>query len=358
MRIATMVTGCFTSPEPDDVTYASIGVAIAISRGLFALGHQVDYYAPEGSRLDIPIVTCGLKPFPKNDNGNYEYPNVDSYGQTIISRTWDEYLIREMVRRANMGDYDALIIHAADRSILLGGLTKIPIIYTLHDPVSTWFAEICRTFLTPNQHLVSIANSQRNLAPDLPYFATVYNGTDIDKFSFVETPEDYVVFAGRMIPVKNPADAVRAAKLSGVPIKLFGEVPDNSEYFNNDVKPQLDENAMYCGFVDQLELARQYGCAKALLAPIKWEEPFGLVFIEAMACGTPVIAFRRGSVSEIITDGVTGFIVDTVEEMAEAIQKIDSIDRKKCRQHVIDNFSNQRMVSEYDSILRRLVEKK
>lgn len=361
MKIATMVTASMPTPQPAGVTYAPIDIAVAISEGLQALGHEVDYFGPEGSHLNVPVVTCGIEPFPRNENGSYVYPNAP--GQEIrLSRIWDEYLICEMIRRANNGEYDILIIHPVDCGIIPGRiLPNVKIIYVLHDPIFPWRADIYRRFLTPNQHLVSITDSQRQPAPDLPYLGTVYNGIDVDMFHFVEKPEDYAMFAGRIIQEKNPLDAIKAAKLAGIPIKLFGEVPsgDDSAYFDNIIKPILNEtDVKYEGFLNREQLANKYGNAKVLLAPINWEEPFGLVMTEAMACGTPVIAFRHGSVPEIIIDGKTGFIVDTVEEMAEAIKKIDTIDRKACRDHVTYKFSNQSMVEGYDKLIKELCQPK
>lgn len=361
MKIASMVSGTITTPQPPGITQAPMDIAITICEGLQALGHQVDYYGPEGSRLGVPVVTCGLTPFPRDEKGRLVYQNAPAQTERI-GAIWDEFYIAEMIRRANSGEYDALLIHPVDRGLVMGRiLPNVQIIYTLHDPISSWRADIYRLFLTPNQHLVSITDAQRQSAPDLPYAATIHNGTDVDIFSFVENPDNYVMFSGRMVKEKNPSGAINAANLAGVPIKLFGEIEpvgDSAKYFEEFVKPLINNNDVnYAGFISRSQLVKEYGNAKALLAPILWEEPFGLVFIEAMACGTPVIAFRHGSVPEIIVDGKTGFIVDTIEEMAEAIKKIDTIDRKACREHVLNNFSNQHMINEYNDLLNKIINK-
>lgn len=358
MRIATMVSGYVTTPQPLGVTYAPMDIAVAISEGLQSLGHHVDYYGPEGTKLSVPVVTTGLEPFPQDNKGLFVYPAEP--GQEVnTGRMWDERLISEMVGRAQQGDYDILLIHPIDRGLLFGRLIpKIPVVYTLHDPISPWRADVYKRFLTPNQHLISITDAQRQPAPNLPFLATIYHGIDPDLFSFVENPDNSVMFVGRIVPDKNAAGAIKAARLADVPLRLFGQIPPKAtEYFDNEVNPQLDDNIKYGGYLDRKRLAKQYGRAKALLAPIQLEESFGLVFIEAMACGTPIIAFRRGSVPEIVVDGKTGFIVDTVEEMAEAIKKIDTIDRQACRNHVLEKFSNQRMVERYDTVLRSLLPK-
>jgi len=356
MRIATMVTGCITTPQPFGLTYAPIDIAIAVCEGLQTLGHKVDYYGPVGSHLGVPVIDCGLEPFPKDEKGQYVYPNAPGLEEKLCA-IWDEFFIAEMIKRANAGEYDVLLIHPIDRGIIMGRIVpNVQIIYTLHDPITPWRADIYRRFLTPNQHLISITNSQRNPAPDLPYLGTVYNGIDVNLFSFNEHPSEHVIWASRIVEEKNAIGAIKAAQLADISIKLFGEVLQGAStaYFENVIKPQINDRVIYGGFVSRGQLVTEYGNAKALLAPIIWEEPFGLVFIEAMACGTPVIAFRHGSVPEIIVDGVTGFIVDTVEEMAEAIKKIDTIDRKACREHVVNKFSNQCMIDGYNEVLKHL----
>jgi glycosyltransferase involved in cell wall biosynthesis len=254
--------------------------------------------------------------------------------------------------------YDILHIHPPDRAMPLA-ITHpdIPVVYTLHDPIYPWRRDIFRMFQSPNQYFVSISDAQRRPAPDLNYAATIYNGIPLDAFPFSERSEDFFLFVGRLHPEKGVREAVEAARLAGVRLKIIGP-PVTGEYWEKHVKPYLGEQIEYVGFVPRKDLFRFYGRAKATLVPIQWEEPFGLVLVESMACGTPVIAFRRGSVPEVVKHGETGLIVETVEEIAAAIKTIDAIDRAACRRHVEEHFSIEKMAEGYERVFLQILEQK
>jgi glycosyltransferase involved in cell wall biosynthesis len=208
---------------------------------------------------------------------------------------------------------------------------------------------------SPNQHFVSISNSQRRDAPDFPYIGTVYNGIDTDMFSFCQDAEDYLMYAGRLVPEKGVKEAVQVALKTSRRLIITGQVtPPTQWYFDEHVKPHLSDKILHLGMIDKAQLAKYYQKAAALLVPIRWEEPFGLTMAEAMACGTPVIAFRRGSVAEVIEDGKTGFIVDNTADMINAIQNIGKIKRQDCRRHVEQHFTIDRMVTNYEYVLETL----
>ena len=356
LRIATMVTGHFTTPPPEGVIYAPMDIAVAITEGLVKKGHRVDFYGPVGTNIKASkIINAGLKPLKQNDDAKIlKSPYVGGAEINKIFNLWDQYLIAKMFAAAEKGKYDLLHIHPVDRALPLAlSHLKIPVVYTLHDPIYPWRAEIFRMFSSPNQYYVSISDAQRRPAPDLNYAATIYNGIDLKLFPFSENCEDYFLFVGRLHQEKGVAEAVEAARLAGVKLIIIGP-PVAGDYWNKKIKPYLGDKIKHIGFVPYNELYRYYQKAKGLLVPIQWEEPFGLVMIEAMASGTPVIAFRRGSVPEVITDGKTGFVVDTIEEMANAIKKIGNIDRGACRKYAEDNFTVERMISSYEKVFNEI----
>jgi len=223
-----------------------------------------------------------------------------------------------------------------------------PVITTLHGPLDVPYQQkVYGTYAASNY--ASISLSQRKPMPELNFVANVYNGLDMSKFKFFEQPQDYFAFLGRMSPEKGPVQAIRAAKQAGVKLVMAAKVDSvDKAYFEKEVKPLIDgEQIQFIGEVDHAGKLELLGGAKALLGLIQWEEPFGLFFTESMACGTPVIAMNRGSVPELIIDGKTGFICNTQEQAIEAIGKIDSLDRKTCFDHVLNNFSSVQMADGY-----------
>ncbi|MBU6389493.1 glycosyltransferase family 4 protein, partial [Patescibacteria group bacterium] len=205
---------------------------------------------------------------------------------------------------------------------------------------------------------ISISHAQAQLNPELPFVATVYNGIRVDRFDFNGSPGEYVVFLGRISPEKGTRQAILAAQKAGVPIVLAAKVDTvDRAYFNLEVKPLIDnDQVQYVGEVDHEQKNRILRNARALLTLIQWEEPFGLVMAEAFACGTPVIAIPRGSVPEIVEDGKTGFLVKDVDEAAEAIRKVDQIDRQACRKVAEERFSTEIMVDNYVKAYQQVIE--
>ena len=357
LRIATMVTGHFTTPPPRGVIYAPMDIALWISEGLVKRGHQVDFYAPQGSKIKgLSVVHQGLNPL-KQNNGDkiLKGPKVGGAETAKIFNLWDQYLIAQMFRMAEQKKYDILHIHPVDRALPLAlSHPKIPTVYTLHDPIYPWRAKVFQMFSSPNQYYISISNVQRKPAPKLNYLATIYNGIDLNLFPFSAKHDNYLLFVGRINPEKGVAEAVQAARKANEKLLIIGP-PVSGNYWNKKIAPYLGSKIQYLGYVPYRNLFHYYRKAKALLVPIRWEEPFGLVMIEAMACGTPVIAFRRGSVPEVIKHKKTGFIVDTVGEMAKAVKNIDQIKRSDCRIHVERNFTIEHMVDEYEKAFLKLI---
>ncbi|MBI2056187.1 MAG: glycosyltransferase family 4 protein [Candidatus Sungbacteria bacterium] len=352
LRIAVMVSGAYPAPPPQHVIYAPIDVAVRISAGLSARGHAVDFYGPIGTKVKgARVISKNLLPL-EGMRGEHKILKGDwvrTVERSKIFSLWDQYLIAHMYERAERGEHDLVHIHPVDSALAIArSHPRIPTIYTLHDPVFSWRAAVSQMLQSKNQLFVSISRAQKKAAPRLNWLATVYNGIPVHDFPFSEKVGEYLVFVGRMHAKKGPAEAIEAAQKTGEKLILIGP-HENDEYWKEKIKPHIGGNIQYKGVVKPPELYEYYARAKALLFPVQWEEPFGLVMVEAMACGTPVIAFRRGSVMEIIEDGKTGFIVRSIDEMAQSIKMIETISRADCRRHVEKNFSVERMTDQYEA---------
>ena len=207
--------------------------------------------------------------------------------------------------------------------------------------------------------LVSISNDQRRPIPDANWQATVYHGLPRGLHTFQERSGDYLAFLGRMSPEKRVDRAIQIARLAGMKLKIAAKIyPEERAYFHETIEPLLQESQSFVEFIGEVGGRAKdefLGNAHAMLFPIDWPEPFGLVMIEALACGTPVIAWKNGSVPEIIEDGVTGFVVDSVEDAAEAVGRIAWLERSSCRKAFEDRFDAGRMARDYVDVYRRLV---
>jgi glycosyltransferase involved in cell wall biosynthesis len=208
----------------------------------------------------------------------------------------------------------------------------------------------------PDLPVAAISAAQEAGIPASNRAGVVHHGIRADRYAFRAAPERHVAFVGRMTDQKRPDVAIRVARAAGLPIRLGGTVDvGNPDYFERAVRPLLGPDAHYCGPVDDAEKGALLGSARALLFPIDWPEPFGLVMIEAMACGTPVIAWNRGSVPEIVEEGVTGFVVGSEEEAVAALARIETLDRATIRARFEARFTAERMARDYLAIYRRLL---
>lgn len=358
LRIATFVTSHFTIPGPRGIIYAPLDVAADLCGGLAERGHRVDFYAPIGSRVrGCRMMNSEVMPLQKNFKRIFGVGHIDEGELYKIYNLWDQYLLSELYRRAQNGSYDIIHIHPIDRAMPLARIVSgVPTVYTLHDPIDPWRAKLFKLFASENQHLITISNAQRKPAPQLNYKATVYNGINTRAFSFSPNHDNYLFFVGRLRREKGVHEAIRAARKTGERLLIAGN-PASGEYWDTKIRPYLGGKIKYVGNVERTKLSAYYQKAKATLVPIQWEEPFGLVMAESMACGTPVIAFNRGSVPEVVQNGKTGFIVDTVQEMAAAIKRIATIDRAECRTRVEKKFSAEKMTDEYEKLFLKITKK-
>lgn len=205
--------------------------------------------------------------------------------------------------------------------------------------------------------VVSISDAQRKFAPELNWRRTIHHGLPQDTFYLNEKAQDYLLFVGRLCPEKAPDKAIEIARKAGIPLKIGAKVdPADRQYFTDVVKPLLKGPGVeYLGEINDDQKQELMGNALALIhTPVQFPEPFGLVMIEAMACGTPVVAFRQGSIPEVIDQGVTGFVVDGVDSAAEAVKNVGSLSRKACREIFERRFTSSRMVSDYLTVYKEL----
>jgi glycosyltransferase involved in cell wall biosynthesis len=206
--------------------------------------------------------------------------------------------------------------------------------------------------------VVSISDSQRKPLPHANYHGTVYHGLPENLYSFTSKPNDYLLFIGRICPDKRPDRAIKIAEITKQKLVIAAKVdPVDEQYFNDEIKPLLKSPYVdFIGEVTENEKNELIGNARAVLFPIDWPEPFGLVMIESLACGTPVIGFKHGSVPEIIEHGKTGFHCLSVADAVQAVNRLDEIDRAECRRTFEERFTSSRMASDYVQLYTRLVE--
>jgi glycosyltransferase involved in cell wall biosynthesis len=357
MKVAMMVRAYLASPVPNDIAYSPTGIAVAIAEGLAAKGHAITFFGPEGTSLNgVTVQTNNIRPLASTQQQLYELVAVTDLFHDYVPSLYDQYVVKDMFERAMMGEFDVLVFHHPESAMGFAKLyPTVPVLYVLHDYLDEKRRQVIEMHHSINQHFVSISNSQRRDAPDFPYAATVHNGIDTELFSFNADAEDYLMYAGRIVPEKGVKEAIQVALKTDRRLIITGQVtPVSQWYFDEHIKPHLSDKILYLGMIDKAQLTKYYQKAAALLVPIRWEEPFGLTMAEAMACGTPVIAFRRGSVPEVVKDGKTGFIVENTAEMIEAIENIGKINRQDCRTHVEKNFTNTRMVDNYEKVLYSL----
>ncbi|MCS6874573.1 MAG: glycosyltransferase family 4 protein [Acidobacteriota bacterium] len=313
-------------------------VVSILTEGLVARGFDVTLFATADSITRAKLIGVCPKPY--------------SEDLTLDVKVWECLHISEVFERAD--EFDLIHNHFDFLPLSYSKLVKTPVITTIHGFSSEKILPVYKKY---NGHVyyVSISNSDR--CPELDYVATVYHGIPVDEFTFRETGGDYLLFFGRIHHDKGVFEAIEVARRSGLRLIIAGIVQDK-EYFEAKVKPFIDGKRIeYIGSVGFRERDEILGKAKALLHIINFNEPFGLSLIEAMACGTPVIARGRGSIPEIVVDRETGFIVETIDEAVRAVEEVDKLDRRKIRQHVEKNFSAERMLDGYIKVYKEVVKK-
>jgi glycosyltransferase involved in cell wall biosynthesis len=252
----------------------------------------------------------------------------------------------------NADEFDVVNDHTGVTGIVLSALVETPVVHTVHGPLDGEPGELYEQLagLAPNLHLISLSLNQRRPKPELPWLANCPNALDLSVYPCKPHTGDYLLFLGRMSPDKGCHRAIAVAMDRELPLKIAGKMqePKEEEYFAEFVEPHLGIHGIdYLGEVSHGTKVELLQDARVTLFPIDWEEPFGLVMIESMACGTPVIATNRGAVPEVIDHGRSGIIVESYREMAGALEAADALDPLECRRYVEERFSPERMVEDY-----------
>lgn len=259
------------------------------------------------------------------------------------------------------GEFDVISDHTGLLGLALGSMGPTPLAHTVHGPLGGEPGELYASVvaMVPRAALISVSDSQRLPRPALPWIATCRNALDLSVYPFRPERGDYLLFLGRMTADKGAHSAIAIAIESGLPLKLAGKCrePLELQYFDELVRPHLSDSVEYLGEVTHGEKVRLLQHARATLFPIEWDEPFGLVMIESMACGTPVIATRYGAVSEVIDDGVSGIVVDSWREIPAALERADELDPHLQRRTVEERFSPARMVADYVAAYEATIER-
>ena len=283
-------------------------------------------------------------------------------------RTWDGHpvdqlgeALPEVVNAARVADlvgtgtdYDVVHDHTLAGPLLARG-RRVPTLVTVHGPMKE-LADVYRP-MGGDISLVAISENQRRSAADLNWAGTVHNAIDVSSFPFRDRKDDYVLFLGRFHETKGPHLAIDAARAAGVRILLAGKCaePPEQEFYDAEIAPRLGLDAVYVGDADSTEKRRLLAGARCLLFPIQWDEPFGMVMVEAMACGTPVVALSNGSVPEVVVHRRTGIIVEHERELPGAIARAQGLDPADCRRHAEECFGIEAMAAGYEEVYRAVV---
>jgi len=270
--------------------------------------------------------------------------------KTIEPKVWECLHISEVFEHAE--EFDIIHNNFDFLPLSYSKLINTPVLTTIHGFSSSAILPVYEKY-NKNSYYVSISNSDRS--DKLDYIDTVYHGINLEQFTFRKEIGDYLLFFGRMHPDKGTKEAIQIAKSFGKKLIMAGIIQDQ-DYFEKEISPHLGEDIVFVGSVGPEERNKLLGGAYALLHPIFFAEPFGLSVIESMACGTPVVAFNKGSMPELIEHGKTGFIVSDVEEAVSVLKQIPEIDRKSCRKAVEQRFTVDRMVDNYIKVYEKIID--
>jgi glycosyltransferase involved in cell wall biosynthesis len=341
MKVAVIAPCWFPVPPTG---YGGIEWIVSLlADGLVDAGHDVTLFASGDSHTIAELAAV--------------HPVAPS--EWIGRSFWELRHVLHAYERAD--EFDVINDHSGPFAAALGQAVSTPVVHTVHGPLDAepglLYDQVAR--VAPDTGLISLSLNQRKPRPNLNWVANCPNALDLSVYPFRPTKGDYLLFLGRLSPDKGAHRAVAVAMEAGLPLKLAGKMrePAEEEYFRQFVEPHLGDGIEWLGEVSHGEKVELLQHARATLFPIEWEEPFGLVMIESMACGTPVIATNRGAVGEVIEHGRSGIIVEDYRLMAAALRESDRIDPRECRRYAEERFSPLRMVHDYVQAYRSVVER-
>jgi len=337
-------------------------VAYNLTEGLVDLGHDVTLFAAGGSRSSARVVeTCphALETWPEAEKHR---PRSFDPASGLLegppdARALEQAHIAQCMEQAADGAFDVVHSHLHVHALCFSRLIPCPLVSTLHG--AAWVRAMHAAFLAyKEQPYVSLSDAERGFLPELNYVATVHNGICVEDFPFEQEKTDDLLFAGRLAPEKGADLAIEVAKKCGRKLLIAGMIqPEHQDYFDTKIKPHLDATSVeYLGLLSQKDLAPYYRKAAAVLFLISWCEPFGLVAVEAQASGTPIIATRFGALPEIIREGQTGFVVDSMDAAVDAVSRLDEISPEACRTNARDRFSVSVMAAGYQRVYEEVLQ--
>ncbi|MBI4079159.1 MAG: glycosyltransferase family 4 protein [Candidatus Levybacteria bacterium] len=385
MKIGLLSPSIYMSPKRyGDMIFAPRDLSMALADGLVEKGHEVYFFTTPDIQTKAHIIGGDTylleKDFVEEKLVSHSGDRLKWASFYTTKRNYEMDLTERCYKMAREGKLD--IIHSYHDTLahFLQDLTGFPTVYTLHDPLPKNTKSLTYWLLNKfsHQNYVSISNAFRyHEALKLNFISTVYHGIASQKYTPSFSEGSFLGFIGRMAPEKGIEFAIDAAKAVGMSIRVATSTQTeniNSAYYEQNIKKRLDPSfVLLTGFMNDIGRNKFLSQATCLLFPIQWEEPFGMVLIEAMASGTPVVAFARGSVPEIVVDGKTGFLINPsdidirgkwivqktgIDGLIEAIRRIGEIDRKACRKHVEENFTIEKMVAGYEEVYKKVIEKK
>jgi glycosyltransferase involved in cell wall biosynthesis len=316
-------------------------VIYALTEELIKRGHDVTLFATGDSVSSAKIESV----YPR---GLREAKLPDMYG----TNPWT--LLNFGLAYELQDDFDIIHDHTVPLSLPAANISTTPVIATMHGAFNRTNRRLFQTLRSPN--IVSISQAQIYSAPDINHLGTVYNGLSMEHYPFEEKPDDYLLYVGRLSMEKGVHFAIEVAEQLDMKLIIAAKLdPQEQNYYKTYIEPRLSDRIRWVGEVDEEERNKLMSKAKCFLHPVTFREPFGLTLIEAGACGTPVVAFDRGSIPEIIKTGVTGFVVDDTEAMIDAVNAIGQIDRAACRAHVLENFSAKKMADSYEEMYKKIL---
>lgn len=343
LRIAQVAPVIFPTPPVDNG--GTERIVYDLTEALVAMGHEVTLIAPSDSQTSARHLPTS----PSLSRWQQLRDNVPPGVPGVL-----EALALERLRQ-HLDEFDIIHCHGEFCHAALLGERRRHSVTTVHWRVD----ELDRQLFFegfPDLPVASISKAQGAALPENNHLGTVYHGLDARRFNIGKGSGEYLAFIGRMTDQKRPDRAIAVARATGYPLRLAGGIDvGNPGWFDRHVASELDERIQHVGVVNDQQKQAFLGEAAALLFPIDWPEPFGLVMIEAMACGTPVIAWRNGSVEEIIEEGVSGFIVDSHEEAVEAVKRLPALERHRVREVFLERFTASRMAEDYVKLYKTLL---